>query len=96
MPDVVLGLNPAVFPVPSGVATSFLVHYQSTQAGTVELRCSASFSVSPASAALPAASTGSTVPIKLTVTRTNAAGPIACDLVATFFQSRVHSLFEVH
>jgi hypothetical protein len=95
MPSVVLGVNPAVFPVPSGVATRFMVHYQSTQAGTIELRCSGAFAVEPTSAQLAPAADGATVPVTLTISRADPHSRVACDLVATFFDTRAHCLFEV-
>jgi hypothetical protein len=95
MPGALLTVIPAVFPVPSEVATRFMVHYQSTQADTVEVRCSGPFTVEPQSAPLAPAPDGITVAVTLTISRADPHSQLACDLIATAFHTSVHCLFEV-
>jgi hypothetical protein len=96
MPNVILGVVPDTSPVASGTPVTFTVHYQSTNSGPVEFRSSAPFSIEPSSAALPPSPDSiGTVKVKIAITRIDPHGPSQCDLIATFFQSRVHCLLEV-
>lgn len=95
MPNVITRITATPVQIRSGDTTSLSIDYESMQLGTVELRPSAPFKIVPANAILAPDPDGRT---KLAITiqrRDLMAGPLRCDVIATFFDSSLHFFVEI-
>jgi hypothetical protein len=95
MPNVLSTITPSPISIHSGDSTKLAISYEATQLGNVEFRCSAPFSISPASASLAPDPDGR-ASVTVTIRRTDAHNaPLRCDVLATFFASSLHFFVEI-
>jgi hypothetical protein len=95
MPNALGTIVAAPNSIRSGDATTLTITYEASQAGQVEFRCAAPFTISPLSASLAPDPDGRRS-LTLTIRRNYPhAGPRRCDVLATFFASSLHFFVEV-
>ena len=95
MPNVILDVVPTPNTIRSGGRTNLVITYQSFIYGSLELRPSAPFTISQTFVALAPDPDGHAQLTVVIQRSTPNAGPLRCELLATFFDSSLHFFVEV-